>query len=72
MFLIFFFLKLEVNTKETVPSKEIEDAATLLKEKVTFLTEGKDEISPVQQMAIQLEVRFFIILNICSGVKLEF
>ncbi|KAL0276566.1 UNVERIFIED_CONTAM: hypothetical protein PYX00_004120 [Menopon gallinae] len=40
---------------DSVTEEEIDDNATLLKEKVTFLTEGKDEISPIQYIAIQLE-----------------
>lgn len=47
-----------------MPDEEIGNAATLLKEKVTFLTEGKDEISPVQIMAIQLEVKFTIFFTV--------
>ncbi|KAK6636780.1 hypothetical protein RUM43_010443 [Polyplax serrata] len=40
---------------EPVLDEQIEDSASLLKEKVTFLTGGIKEISPIQCMAIELE-----------------
>lgn len=39
-----------------IPSQDLVDGAALLKEKLTFLGEGKEEVSAVQLMAIQLEV----------------
>lgn len=44
------------SSKENARDKEIEDAATLLREKVAFLSGGTNEISPIQVMAIELEV----------------
>lgn len=41
---------------EPVLDEQIEDSASLLREKVTFLTGGIKEISPIQCMAIELEV----------------
>ena len=46
------------NSKEKSENilKEIEDTYTTLKEKLGFLSEGRDEVSPVQVMLIQIEV----------------
>lgn len=42
--------------EEAAARKNVEDLAELILEKVEFLKEGKEAVSPVQVMAIQIEV----------------
>lgn len=39
---------------------DLKDLANTIKEKAKFLSEGKELVSPVQVMAIQLEVSFIV------------
>lgn len=45
------------NKEELAAYQYVEQLAYLITEKVKFLGEGKDPVSPVQVMAIQIEVR---------------
>jgi hypothetical protein len=52
---LFFFLA--YNKEELEAYQYVEQLAYLITEKVKFLEEGKEPVSPVQIMAIQIEVR---------------
>jgi len=39
--------------------ENLTNLATLVTEKIQFLTEGKDPVEPVQIMSIQVEVRLY-------------
>lgn len=59
---------LPVDSKEIVENQqiipgEIEDTYSTLKEKLGFLSEGREPVSPVQAMLIQVEVCFSAILS---------
>lgn len=44
---------IDISEKELA---DLKDLSSTIKEKVKFLSEGKEPVSPVQEMAIQLEV----------------
>jgi len=57
---LLFHILLLGSSRSSSPIKDEDllDGATLLKEKLEFLGEGMGEVSAVQLMAIQLEVKF--------------
>jgi hypothetical protein len=58
LFLSGIFVKFSAYSKEELETyQHTEQLAHLITEKVKFLGEGKDPVSPVQIMAIQIEVR---------------
>lgn len=50
-----------VNNSQIIPG-EIDETYSTLKEKLGFLSEGREPVSPVQAMLIQVEVCYFILL----------
>jgi hypothetical protein len=52
----FFFFFSAYSKEELEAYQHVEELAHLITEKVKFLGEGKDPVSPVQIMAIQIEV----------------
>lgn len=46
-----------LNTKDENEEKNIIDHSQLIMEKLKFLSDGKGAVTPVQVMAIQIEVR---------------
>lgn len=51
-----------------MPTQDLIDGAALLKEKLNFLAEGKGEVSAVQLMAIQLEVRYVDTISVIKAL----
>lgn len=57
-----------LNTKGEDSEKSMTDLSQLIMEKLKFLSNSRDDVAPVQVMAIQIEVR---IIYYCSRLGLK-